>query len=247
MTAEAMSARQAKRRLRGVFVTPLAQVVRTAVHGEPIFFTVVNRRDEIQKHHLLGAFYEPEELAIIARHFPMGGAFLDIGTNIGNHTLYVAKFLRASRIVCIEPNPAAIAVLESNIMLNGIQQVVDSQYLGIGLSDHASENASMRVPAKNLGASRVIEGAGDIRLERADILLAGQTFDLVKIDVEGMELMVLAGMEGLLKSHRPKMFIEVDNRNADGFHAWVETAGYAVIERFQRYPANVNFLVGAKP
>ena len=241
-----VAARRAKRRLKGVFVTPLAQVVRTTVHGEPVFFTVINARDEIQKYHLTGAFYEPEELAIIARHFPMGGAFLDIGTNIGNHTLYVAKFLRASRIVCIEPNPAAISVLESNIMLNGIQRVVDAQYLGIGLSDHASENASMRVPVKNLGGSRVIEGAGDIRLARADVLLADQMFDLVKIDVEGMELLVLSGMEGLLKSHRPKMFVEVDNANADGFHRWVDKVGYTVIEQFQRYPTNVNYLVGPK-
>jgi FkbM family methyltransferase len=244
MNVATMEARKAKRRARGVFVSPMAQVVRTSVHGEPVFFTVVNRRDEIQKYHLTGAFYEPEELAIIARHFPIGGAFLDIGTNIGNHTLYVAKFLHAARIVCIEPNPAAIAVLESNIMLNGIQKIVDGQHLGIGLSDHASENASMRVPAKNLGGSRVIEGAGDIRLARADVLLAGQSFDLIKIDVEGMELMVLAGMEGLLKAQTPKMFVEVDNANADGFQAWVAKAGYQVIERFQRYPTNVNYLIG---
>ncbi|MGL5010114.1 MAG: FkbM family methyltransferase [Paracoccaceae bacterium] len=244
MNVDTVAVRRARRRVKGVFVSPKAQVVRTSLHGEPIFFTVVNPRDEIQKYHLQGAFYEPEELAIIARHFPLGGAFLDIGTNIGNHTLYVAKFLRASRIVCIEPNPAAIAVLESNIMLNAIHRVVDGQYLGIGLSDHASETASMRVPVKNLGGSRVIEGAGDIRLARADTLLAGQTFDLVKIDVEGMELMVLAGMEGLLKTHRPKMFIEVDNTNAEGFDRWVKTVGYQVIERFQRYPSNVNYLVG---
>lgn len=241
------AARKKARRQKGVFVSPLAQVVRTSVLGEPVFFTVVNRRDEIQKHHLMGAFYEPEELAIITRHFPMGGRFLDIGTNIGNHTLYVAKFLRASRIVCIEPNPAAIAVLESNIMLNGIHRVTDTTHLGIGLTDHAAEAASMRVPAKNLGGSRVIEGSGDIRLERADVLLAGQEFDLVKIDVEGMELSVLSGMSGLLATHRPKMFVEVDNTNADGFEAWRKASGYQVLERFQRYSSNVNYLIGPQP
>lgn len=240
-------ARRREKLPRGVFVTPPAQVVRSAHLGETVFFTVVNRRDEIQKHHLQGAFYEPEELAIIARHFPLGGRFLDIGTNIGNHTLYVAKFLRAQKIVCIEPNPAAIAVLQSNVALNGIDRVVDLSRLGIGLSDHASAHASMKVPPKNLGGSRVIEGEGDIRLERADALLAGERFDLVKIDVEGMELMVLSGMAGLLAQHRPKMFIEVDNRNAEGFDAWVAQAGYTVLERFQRYASNVNYLIGPQP
>jgi FkbM family methyltransferase len=238
--------RVVRRRARGVYVSPKARVVRATVLGEPILFTVVNPRDEIQKHHLAGAFYEPEELAIIARHFPLGGRFLDIGSNVGNHTLYVAKFLRAGRIVVIEPNPAAIEVLESNIMLNGIQRQVDAQHLGVGLSDHAGEGAGMRVPVRNLGGSRVVEGGGDIRLARADELLAGETFDLIKIDVEGMELAVLAGLEGLLGS-KPPLFVEVDTANDTAFHDWCARTGYAVLERFQRYARNVNYLVGPVP
>ncbi|WP_180995964.1 FkbM family methyltransferase [Tabrizicola aquatica] len=231
------------RKRRGLFVSPLAHVVRTTVHGEPIFFTVNNPRDSIQRCHLDGNFYEPEELAIIARHFPLGGSFLDIGTNVANHTIYVAKFLHASRIVCIEPNPPAIELLESNVWLNGLTKVVDGSYLGIGLSDHAQENVGLTYRPRNLGGARVVADEGVIRLERADSLLAGQRFDFVKIDVEGMELAVLSGMAGLLAQHRPKMFIEVDNTNAAGFEAWLAEARYQVLERFKRYRANVNYLV----
>lgn len=237
---------QSGRRRGGLFISPQGHVVRTTILREPILFTVNNADDAIQKHHLRGEFYEPEELAIIARHFPIGGHFLDIGANIGNHTLYVGKFLHASRIVCIEPNPPAIALLESNVWLNGLTRIVDGNYLGTGLSDTAQENVAMRYHHSNLGAGRVVPGEGEIRLERADVLLAGQRFDLVKIDVEGMELAVLAGMSGLLAEHRPKMFIEVDNANADGFTAWLAEAGYEVLEEFKRYRVNTNYLVAPK-
>lgn len=235
-----------RRKRRGVYVSPLARIVRCTVHGQTVQFTVINGRDEIQKHHLQGEFYEPEELAIIARHFPVGGSFCDIGTNVGNHTLYVAKFLHAARIVVFEPNPAAIAILESNIFLNNIHAVVDRQYLGIGLSDSPGSAAALRVPKQNLGASRVVEGAGDLRLESVDALLTGQRFDLIKIDVEGMELKVLAGMRDLVAQTRPKIFIEVDQVNQTGFDAWLVDARYEVIERFQRYARNINYLVAAR-
>lgn len=231
------------RRGRGVFVSPLAHVVRATILGEPVFFTVNNPRDTIQRCHMEGRFYEPEELAIIARHFPIGGRFLDIGANVANHTIYVAKFLHASRVVCIEPNPPAISLLESNVWLNGLTKVVDGSCLGVGLSDHRQENVSFKYSGRNLGGARAVEGGGSIRLERADTLLEGQRFDFVKIDVEGMELSVLAGMSGLLARHRPKMFIEVDNANAEGFAAWLGTAGYQVLETFRRYSANLNHLV----
>lgn len=228
----------------GVFVGPVARVVVAPILGQRIYFSVANAGDVIQKHHIEGAFYEPEELAIIARHFPIGGRFLDIGTNIGNHTLYVAKFLHASRVVCFEPNPEAIALLQSNVALNGIGDVVDLRHLGIGLSDHVAENLGIKAPSRNLGAGRMVEGEGSLRLERADALLAGESFDLIKIDVEGMELQVLGGLSGLLVKARPKMFVEVDNANADGFADWVAANGYRVIESFRRYRANINHLIG---
>lgn len=235
-----------RRKRRGIYVSPVARIVRCTVHGQPIFFTVVNPRDEIQKYHLQGGFYETEELAIIARHFPIGGTFCDIGTNVGNHSLYVAKFLHASKIVMFEPNPAAISILESNIFLNDINRICDRQYLGIGLSDHAANGASMRVPARNLGGSRVVEGEGDIRLDTADAVLVDQRFDLIKVDVEGMELQVLAGMTQLVAKTKPRIFIEVDQENQPGFDEWMKLADYIVLEQFQRYVRNTNFLIGPK-
>ncbi len=40
--------------------------------------------------------------------------------------------------------------------------------------------------------------------------------DFVKIDVEGLELPVLDGMEGLLREHRPVLLVELDDATSAG-------------------------------
>ncbi|MBI1217416.1 MAG: FkbM family methyltransferase [Rhodobacteraceae bacterium] len=225
------------------FVTPLVRVVRAEVHGRTVFFAVEDPRDAIQRHHMQGAFYEAEELAIIARHFPIGGRYCDIGANVGNHAVYVATFLHAARVVLFEPNPPAIALLRANIMLNGLETVCDMSHLGLGLSDAPAASVAMAIPAKNLGGSRVVAGDGGIRLERGDTVLGNERFDLLKIDVEGMEMKVLSGLSGLIAATRPAIFIEVDRSNQAAFADWLREVDYTVEEEFSRYRANTNYLV----
>lgn len=236
---------EADERLRetGAYVAPQAQIVRASHLGEAVYFTVENPRDVIQSEHLAGRFYELEELAIIARYFPLGGRFLDIGANVGNHSVYVAKFLRASRVAMVEPNPLAIPLLQSNIFLNGLEGVCERRYLGYGLSDGGAEAAFIRTGKDNLGGARVKEGEGDVPLRTGDQLFGTQEFDLIKIDVEGMEMKVLAGLAGYLAAYPTRIFIEVDKGNYGAFDEWVAAKGYRVLEKFQRYPSNTNFMI----
>lgn len=229
-----------------VFLSDPFRVAVSTVHGQRVAFAIANVDDVIQSHHARGAFYEPEELAIICRHFPTGGRFCDIGANVGNHSVYLARFMYARRIVLIEPNPLAIGLLKANVHLNGIDTVCDLSRLGIGLSDGAVSQAFIRTGHDNLGGARVKEGQGDIPVKSGDDLLGDEAFDLIKIDVEGMEIKVLNGLKSHLDRHRPKIFIEVDKRNYDAFEAWRTAEGYDVLERFQRYKNNTNFMIGAR-
>lgn len=240
---EIVAGNDRRRAETGAYASPRANVVRAVHLGQPVFFTVDNPDDVIQSEHLAGRFYEPEELDIIRRVFPIGGRFLDIGANVGNHSLYVAKFLHARRIILVEPNPQAIALLESNILLNGIEDVCDRSKLGYGLSDGAMDKAFIRVSQNNLGGARVKEGEGDVPLASGDALLGEEAVDLIKIDVEGMEMKVLAGLKGYLERHPAPIFIEVDKRNYAAFDAWVEANGYKILDRFQRYASNTNFMI----
>ncbi|KUJ73675.1 hypothetical protein AVO45_13850 [Ruegeria marisrubri] len=92
----------------------------------------------------------------------------------------------------------------------------------------------------------MVENEGDIPLITGDALLAGEKFDMIKIDVEGMEMKVLNGMENLLRRTKPKLFVEVDRQNFKAFDDFCATHNYEVLEQFKRYRPNTNFLLGPR-
>jgi hypothetical protein len=59
---------------------------------EDVIRIVRNRRDLVQAHHFSGEFYEAEELQIIQKYFKAGGIFVNIGANVGNHTVFAQKY-----------------------------------------------------------------------------------------------------------------------------------------------------------
>lgn len=222
------------------------RIIFTDVKGVEIRFFVADENELVQKRHARGVFYEAEELALIEAAFTPGGVFLDVGANIGNHTVYVGKFLKPSRIICIEPNPEAIEILKVNIMLNEVATLTETQHLGVGLYD-GSGTASLFQPQKNnLGAMQLRPGSGEIRLHAGDDLLPSSTINFIKIDVEGMELSVLKGLNGLISRCRPTIFVEVDITNLARFEEWVEDNSYSVAATYRRYPWNENFLVAPR-
>lgn len=225
------------------FLSPVGQVVRSKIFGRVIHFTITDKSDVIQRSHLKGVFYEPEELAIIGQWLKPGSVFCDIGANIGNHSIFALKLLKASRSILFEPNPVAIEVLRSNMHLNGLRKQADMSFLGFGLSDTATTGQSIKAPKRNLGAGRLIDGGGDIQTIQGDQALADQNVDFIKMDIEGMELRALAGLSATIARCRPTMFVEVDNVNNAGFKDWVAANGYRVETSFRRYPSNVNYLI----
>lgn len=226
-----------------MFHSPNVQVTSTHLFGEHILFAIDQPTDWIQRHHVEGKFYEPDELMIMSKNFPVGGRYLDIGANAGNHLIFMGKIMKASRIMPIEVNRRILGVLETNIAINGLQDVCNTDYLGLGLHSERHENASVRWVELNIGSGYVsLDHDGDVQLVCGDDIF-DEPFDLVKIDVEGLELDVLRGMENFLRTYSPKMFIEVDNENRDGFFEWIEQNGYQVTDKFKRYPSNENFMI----
>jgi len=218
------------------------QLTHAVIEGRVVNFCITRPRDIIQSQHMKGRFYEAPELADLARVFPHGGTFVDIGANIGNHTLWAALFMGAGRVIAFEPNPKAIEILVPNVMVNGLSDVVDLSHLGLGLGAEASGGFGVERMPGNLGAAKLAAGTGDLRVERADSLLEGQTPDMIKIDVEGMEMDVLAGLSGVLSRCRPALFVEVDASNAGAFADWSAQNGYAVAKTYSRYEDNLNHL-----
>lgn len=218
--------------------------ITTFIHrGRMIEFVSMDPGDVIQSQHMAGAFYESEELEIIEAHFK-GGVFVDIGANIGNHTVFVSKYLGAERIIVIEPNPKAIYMLKKNIAINNLENV-DTQFLGLGLGAKP-DRAVIVTPEHNLGGAKLKrpeDSAGSIKVVTGDSLLSETRVDFLKIDVERMDMLVLSGLKRTIDKHRPTIFIEVESYNEKRFKEWCHTNGYRIVKRFKRYDVNENFLV----
>jgi FkbM family methyltransferase len=234
---------------KSVFVTPAGHVVMAQIWGQKIFFTVPNPRDSIQKKHFRGSFYELEELEIIRTYLPPDAVYMDIGANVGNHSLFALKFLRAKQSILFEPNPDVVPILLSNMMLNDLIDKCDTSFLGMGLSDKAADGLEMFIgKPTNLGGGRMVTPAegGTLKVIRGDDALAGRKVDFIKMDVEGMEMQVLEGLSETIAQYRPTMFIEVDRVNAQAFTDWTERFGYRAKASYKRYRSNENFLIVPK-
>jgi len=220
-------------------------VTRFEANGEDVAFFVLNEWDYIQKHHLNGTFYEREELRLIGQHLA-GGVLVDVGANVGNHTIYALKFLGVEKVIAFEPNPAAAELLAINLALNGMSRRAEHRLAG--LSDRRSVARLVAPGHRDLGSTRlsiVDGGAGsDCTVLTGDEALADvPVIAMIKIDTEAMELAVLRGLAGTLARCRPKIFVEVDDANREVFLDLVDGFGYRVVDTYRRYATNCNYLL----
>lgn len=233
---------------------PLALVidgqVHTRIRGKDVVFCVNMAKDPIQDCHRAGRFYEEAELMALLPLLPKAATVLDIGANTGNHALFLALFGGAARVVVVEPNPLALEPLVGNVLANRLQGVIDLDHLGFGLGAEDSTGWGMKRHARNLGATRMFPGTGALHVRRGDSVFAELMPDLVKIDVEGMEMAVLSGLDALIARARPLILIEVEAAHQDAFMGWAAARGYSCSTPGLKGPKKTNFLLrpqGAAP
>ncbi len=187
----------------------------------------------------MGAFYEPAELGLM-REYLRPGVFVDIGANVGNHSLFALLMLGAPWVIAFEPNPVAFRLLRYNMLLNALMPRVDLRM--VGLSDISGPAQIARSPDRNLGATRLESGEGPLALVRGDDALAGEAISFLKIDVEQLEMRVLAGLRGVIATCRPVIMIEVDDANAAEYASFVGQIGYRTIATIASHE-NSNHLI----
>jgi FkbM family methyltransferase len=160
---------------------------------------------------LYGEFSEGE-VALFAQIVKPGMLVVDVGANIGAHTVFFAKAVGPSgRVVAVEPQRILYQMLCGNLSLNAIGNTV-AQHAGLG-----SAPGSILVPPLNYGANFNFGGLslGDFKEgEQVAVTtldaLALPACHLLKIDVEWMEVQVLQGARETLAHHRPILYVEND-------------------------------------
>lgn len=173
---------------------------------------VTDPGDFIQAHWARGEFFETRLLEYIYWHYKEQ-VFVDIGSNIGNHTLFFAKFCQPKHVISVEPVPASAVLQREVLHLNGLEKRVTIHECAI--SDRVGRGA-MRPWETNpcyFAGSQTLEDGDEVDVTTLDELLSDvRHINLIKIDVEGRELDVLRGAGQILARERPALFIEMRKR-----------------------------------
>lgn len=157
----------------------------------------VDLRDEFVARELFASkAWEPELQRLAECAVLEGGIAVDIGANIGVHTIHFSRLTGpAGFVYAFEPEAYNFSLLQKNVELNRVRNV-SAQQAAIG---DVNGTVRMQVAKSNLGDHRVTPGAGDVdvRVIRLDDALPDSTagrIRLIKIDVQGYESHVLRGM-----------------------------------------------------
>jgi len=161
------------------------------------------------------------------------GKVVEIGANVGTHTVQLAKALAAMgrEMIAIEPQPFLFQNLCANLALNGLTNVAALQ-LACG-----DENRLVFFPSpdykadNNFGAISAEEDASPgsigVRCVRLDDVVGAEPVALLKIDVEGYELLALQGSSSVLTQSRPVLYVENDRvENSQALIEWLWAQNY---------------------
>jgi len=141
------------------------------------------------------------------------GTFLDVGANIGTHSIFALKY-GFETAVCIEPDEENFRLLRVNQILSGVDQFCTN--VQVAASDRNAKGM-LSISPDNLGDHRVVareaddadrRATKDISLRTLDVLLANlnvsvSSIGLCWIDTQGHEGHVLAGARSLLETKVP--------------------------------------------
>ena len=161
-------------------------------------------------HALLSCLLETGELErgtriLIQKYLRPGNVFIDVGANVGMHTLAAARAMQGQgKIIAFEPFEPTMRMLEKSIWMNGFSSMTEihqaavfnaagRQQLFIGATSGHHSLFALEPSPNNA------QGPVEVPLVRLDsVIAAGQRIDLMKIDVEGAELEVIEGAVSLI-------------------------------------------------
>jgi FkbM family methyltransferase len=163
--------------------------------------------------------FEPEETKAIMHHCRQGMTVFDIGANAGYHTLLFAKLVdKTGHVYAFEPVPENVQYLRETLRLNRLDNVT---LHAVAVSD-AEGTADMKYVGAFDGYGHLAEGGHGyyhsapcqvvsvptITLDKFCRDACISQVDLIKLDIEGAEILALNGMSQLVRTCHPILIIE---------------------------------------
>jgi FkbM family methyltransferase len=180
--------------------------------------------------------YEVEMLTDIGSRLHPGDLFVDIGTNIGNHSLYVASL--NCRVFSYEPNAELVEILKKSIWRNQFENLITVVNCGLGRSKGTADFAK-KIP-ENTGMQTLVVGQnGSIDIKPLDSFSFPQKVNMIKIDVEEMEMDVLCGAEKTIRENRPMLYIESQGEEFRKVTEFLTDLNYTYWDTFNATPTHL--------
>ena len=156
------------------------------------------------------------ELDCLGQLLKSGDVVIDVGANIGTHSVFFSqKVAPGGMVYAFEPQRLTFEYLCANLALNGSYNAYPVQAAA------ADQHANLTIPVLD---PAVVQNFADLKIEghtTGDLVkvvpldsLELHRVNLIKIDVEGMEIKVLRGAEKTIRICRPFLFVE--NNSIDG-------------------------------
>ena len=235
-------ARLVRRGLNRLAPTGLVEVKVAA--GDLVGFTILLDM-QVDKDYWLGT-YETELQSALRELIPLGAVIFDVGANIGYVSLLLAKAAgETGRIFAFEALPSNLDQLRRNLALNGMDPRVTVVASAV---THTPGPVRFLVHASG-GMGKAAGSAGREDQYQSELTVPGISLDefvygqgnpppqVVKMDIEGGEVMALPGMRRVLTEARPLMLMELHGLESSRV-AWetLTAAGYEIRWMRPGYP-----------
>jgi FkbM family methyltransferase len=154
-----------------------------------------------------GGRYQTEFSLFVRRTLPADAVVLDGGAHIGVLTVLLASLCPSGRVYAFEPGPGSRAHLVENVAANHLDNVVvedaalydtDGEIV-FAVDETYPAGSHVDAHGPSVRSVRLDSWARDREIERLDLL---------KLDVEGSELAVLAGAKDSIRRFRPVTIVE---------------------------------------
>lgn len=179
-----------------------------------------------------------------------GDTVFDIGANIGLISIIMAKSADSGgentsktglQFYAFEPEPRNFKQLQNNIKLNGLETFIHPHQLALGAEEgevelhiRGSEGEGRHSIASSKGATDAIR----VQIQTMSQFCQEHNVspNVIKIDVEGAEGQVLAGMQAMLQTKAPEhVFMEIHPKgdgemmpSGETIGQWMEQNGYSL-------------------
>jgi FkbM family methyltransferase len=189
----------------------------TAKRGVPLKM-LLQCPGEIEERLIRNGEWEPSVREVIDAFLQDDGTFIDVGANIGPHTLFIAASRKKSKVLAFEPHPEIFRQLQLNISLNNLPNV-EARQLAVGDTQSTVILFAQELSAYNRGLSSVVSNYDLDGTERAihvpqitlDSFVESNSFpkiSVIKIDTQGSELSVLKGAHDVISHDKPVIIFE---------------------------------------